>query len=152
MRPALSPRRIFVPRKSQRPTPPLRFIRGIWQTWTWGDVAERVRALACGLSSLGFKRGDNLAIIGDKTDNIQGIYGWGPKRVKKLFEAVAEDATGSLISGGISLNYVTNDATDRRAVFAAFTGCQAHQGHQPGDQVLDDLLTQRGLKPRVQGR
>ncbi len=38
---------------------------GIWQTWTWSEVAERVRALACGLAELGFKRGDNLAIIGD---------------------------------------------------------------------------------------
>jgi long-chain acyl-CoA synthetase len=38
---------------------------GIWQTWTWGQVAEEVRALACGLAELGFKRGDNLAIIGD---------------------------------------------------------------------------------------
>jgi len=38
---------------------------GIWQTWTWSGVAERVRALACGLAALGFKRGDNLAIIGD---------------------------------------------------------------------------------------
>ncbi len=38
---------------------------GIWQTWTWSEVAERVRALSCGLAELGFKRGDNLAIIGD---------------------------------------------------------------------------------------
>jgi long-chain acyl-CoA synthetase len=38
---------------------------GIWQTWTWGQVAEEVRALACGLAELGFKRGDNLAIVGD---------------------------------------------------------------------------------------
>ncbi|MBI2307191.1 MAG: AMP-binding protein [Rhodocyclales bacterium] len=38
---------------------------GIWQSWTWADVAEHVRALACGLAALGFKRGDNLAIIGD---------------------------------------------------------------------------------------
>lgn len=38
---------------------------GIWQSWTWGDVAEHVRALACGLAAMGFKRGDNLAIIGD---------------------------------------------------------------------------------------
>ena len=38
---------------------------GIWQTWTWGQVGEEVRALACGLAELGFKRGDNLAIIGD---------------------------------------------------------------------------------------
>ena len=43
---------------------------GIWQTWTWADVAERVRALACGLASLGFKRGDNLAIIGDNRPHL----------------------------------------------------------------------------------
>ena len=38
---------------------------GIWQSWTWNDVAEHVRALACGLAKMGFKRGDNLAVIGD---------------------------------------------------------------------------------------
>ena len=43
---------------------------GIWQTWTWSDVAERVRALACGLASLGFKRGDNLAIVGDNRPHL----------------------------------------------------------------------------------
>ncbi len=43
---------------------------GIWQTWSWADVAERVRALACGLAALGFKRGDNLAIIGDNRPHL----------------------------------------------------------------------------------
>ena len=38
---------------------------GIWQTWTWGQVAEEVRALACGLAAQGFRRGMHLAIIGD---------------------------------------------------------------------------------------
>ena len=38
---------------------------GIWQTWTWSQVAEEVRALACSLSQLGFQRHQNLAIIGD---------------------------------------------------------------------------------------
>ncbi len=38
---------------------------GIWQTWTWAQVAQEVRALACGLAAKGFKRGDKLAIIGD---------------------------------------------------------------------------------------
>ena len=38
---------------------------GIWQTWTWDEVAAEVRTLACGLAALGFKRGDTLAIIGD---------------------------------------------------------------------------------------
>ena len=38
---------------------------GIWQTWTWAQVADEVRTIACGLAELGFRRGDNLAIIGD---------------------------------------------------------------------------------------
>jgi long-chain acyl-CoA synthetase len=38
---------------------------GIWQTFTWGETLERVKALAGGLAALGFKRGDNLAIIGE---------------------------------------------------------------------------------------
>ena len=38
---------------------------GIWQTWTWRQVADEVRALACGLAADGFQRGMHLAIIGD---------------------------------------------------------------------------------------
>jgi long-chain acyl-CoA synthetase len=38
---------------------------GIWQTWSWLQVNEEVRALACGLAARGFKRGMHLAIIGD---------------------------------------------------------------------------------------
>jgi long-chain acyl-CoA synthetase len=38
---------------------------GIWQTWSWRQVAEEVRALACGLAAQGFRRGMHLAIIGD---------------------------------------------------------------------------------------
>ena len=38
---------------------------GIWQSWTWSQVLEEVRALACGLGALGVKRGDRVAIIGD---------------------------------------------------------------------------------------
>ncbi|HEX6137691.1 MAG TPA: AMP-binding protein [Casimicrobiaceae bacterium] len=38
---------------------------GIWQTWTWREVADEVRALACGLAAQGFGRGMHLAIVGD---------------------------------------------------------------------------------------
>ena len=38
---------------------------GIWQTSSWREVAEEVRALACGLAAQGFRRGTHLAIIGD---------------------------------------------------------------------------------------
>jgi len=37
---------------------------GIWQTWTWADVLDEVRAFAAGLSDLGLKPGDKVAIVG----------------------------------------------------------------------------------------
>jgi len=38
---------------------------GIWQTWTWSQVLDEVRAFAIGLHLLGLKRGETVAIIGD---------------------------------------------------------------------------------------
>ncbi|MBI1201695.1 MAG: AMP-binding protein [Rhodopseudomonas sp.] len=37
---------------------------GIWQTWTWAQVLEIVRAYAIGLHRLGLKRGETIAIVG----------------------------------------------------------------------------------------
>ncbi|MFC5739166.1 long-chain fatty acid--CoA ligase [Sinirhodobacter huangdaonensis] len=37
---------------------------GIWQSWTWAQANEEIRALAMGLLSLGVARGDHVAIIG----------------------------------------------------------------------------------------
>lgn len=37
---------------------------GIWQTWTWAQVLDIVRAYAFGLHRAGLKRGDTIAIVG----------------------------------------------------------------------------------------
>jgi long-chain acyl-CoA synthetase len=37
---------------------------GIWQSWSWAESAEEIRALAMGLLALGLKPGDHIAIIG----------------------------------------------------------------------------------------
>ncbi len=37
---------------------------GVWQTWTWGQVIEIVRAYAVGLHRLGLTRGETIAIVG----------------------------------------------------------------------------------------
>ncbi len=37
---------------------------GIWQSWTWSQVAEEVEALALGLVAIGVGAGDHVAIIG----------------------------------------------------------------------------------------
>lgn len=38
---------------------------GIWQEYTWQDYLDRVRDFCLGLVSLGFQRGDKIAIVGD---------------------------------------------------------------------------------------
>jgi long-chain acyl-CoA synthetase len=45
---------------------------GIWNTWTWREYRDQIRALACGLAALGFKRGDKLAIVGDNRPRLYG--------------------------------------------------------------------------------
>ena len=37
---------------------------GIWQSWTWFETQEQIRALALGFLALGVQRGDYVAIIG----------------------------------------------------------------------------------------
>ena len=39
--------------------------RGIWQSVTWAQYFDEVRALALGLAASGFKRGEHLSVIGD---------------------------------------------------------------------------------------
>jgi long-chain acyl-CoA synthetase len=48
---------------------------GIWQSWTWKEAANEVRWLACGLAARGFKRGTNLAIIGDNRPRLYWSFG-----------------------------------------------------------------------------
>jgi long-chain acyl-CoA synthetase len=43
---------------------------GIWQTWTWRQFADEVRALACALADQGLKRGDHMALVGDNRPRI----------------------------------------------------------------------------------
>ena len=38
---------------------------GIWQEYTWKDYYEHVKDFALGLHTIGFRKGDKLAIIGD---------------------------------------------------------------------------------------
>jgi long-chain acyl-CoA synthetase len=37
---------------------------GIWQSWTWGQMLDEVRAFSVGLMELGLTRGDMIAVIG----------------------------------------------------------------------------------------
>jgi len=43
---------------------------GIWLSWTWGQVAGEIRALACGMADLGISAGDKVAICGDNRPHL----------------------------------------------------------------------------------
>jgi long-chain acyl-CoA synthetase len=53
---------------------------GIWQSYSWQDYLDHVRDFALGLASLGFKRGDVMAVIGD---NRPQLY-WGMAAAQSL--------------------------------------------------------------------
>jgi len=38
--------------------------RGIWQSWTWSEVLDEIRAFSIGLQSLGLEPKDKIAIVG----------------------------------------------------------------------------------------
>ncbi|WP_342064874.1 AMP-binding protein, partial [Cupriavidus sp. OTU4895] len=59
--------RLLLEHARQRPAHPAYREKdlGIWQTHDWAQVAREVREVACGLAALGFRRGMNLAVIGD---------------------------------------------------------------------------------------
>ena len=58
--------RLLMQHAAQRPGAPAMRIKefGIWQTTTWGDMAQLVKAIAGGLHQLGLKRGEHLVVIG----------------------------------------------------------------------------------------
>ncbi|MEZ5852670.1 MAG: AMP-binding protein [Hyphomicrobiaceae bacterium] len=47
---------------------------GIWQTWTWSQVRDEVRAFSIGLGELGLKRGDKVAIIGSNRPRLYWAF------------------------------------------------------------------------------
>ena len=97
--------RLMVEHASLRPNAPATREKhlGIWQTWTWAQVADEVRAIACGLAALGFKRGMHLAIIGDN-------------RPRLYWSMTAAQALGGIAvpmyqdAPAVEFAYVLNDA------------------------------------------
>ncbi|MCW5620876.1 MAG: AMP-binding protein [Burkholderiales bacterium] len=82
---------------------------GIWQSWTWRQVADEVRNLACGLNALGFRRGENLAVIGDNRPQLYwamaAAQSLGGVPVPLYQDAVADE-----------MAYILDDADARFAV------------------------------------
>jgi long-chain acyl-CoA synthetase len=82
---------------------------GIWQSWTWMQVAEEVRALACGLAALGFERGHHLAVIGDNRPRLYRAI-TATQALRSVPVPLYQDAIAE------EMVYILNDADVRFAV------------------------------------
>jgi len=81
---------------------------GIWQTWTWSQSLEIVRAYAVGLHRLGLKRGETCGIVGGNRPklywSVMAVQALGAVPVPVYADAVADE-----------LAYVLNHAEVRFA-------------------------------------
>ncbi len=85
---------------------------GIWQTWTWSQTCDEIRAFAIGLYILGLKRGETVAIIGDNRPQLYwtlaAAQSIGAIPVPVYQDAVAAEMAYVLSHAGITFAVVEN--------------------------------------------
>ncbi len=68
---------------------------GIWQTWSWAETLDEVKALTLGLITLGLKRGDKVAIVGANRPQLywalDAIEAMGATPVPLYADSVADE-------------------------------------------------------------
>jgi long-chain acyl-CoA synthetase len=102
---------------------------GIWQTTTWSNVLIEVRSIACGLAANGFRRGMNLALIGD---NRPRLY-WATAAVQAL--------------GGVPVT-LYQDAASAEWVFV-FQNAEIEYAIAENQEQVDKLLEIRAQCPTL---
>ena len=85
---------------------------GIWQTWSWQRAATEVRHMACGLLSLGFARGQNLALISDNRPHLYmgfvAVQSVGGVPIPLYQDAVAAEMTFVIQDADIAFAFAEN--------------------------------------------
>ncbi|NQV99929.1 MAG: AMP-binding protein [Rhodospirillales bacterium] len=68
---------------------------GIWLAWSWAEIAGEIRALVCGLQTLGVERGDKVCICGDNRPHLYwaltAVQALGAVPVPVYQDSVAEE-------------------------------------------------------------
>ena len=85
---------------------------GIWQSFTWAEAREEIRALALGLKALGLAPGDRVAIIGSNRPRLYwsmvSIQSCGAVPVPVYQDSVAEEMQYVLEHAGVRFAVVEN--------------------------------------------
>src|SRR4051812_29901033 len=82
---------------------------GIWQSWTWREFADEVRALAAGLRALGLKRDEHFALVGDNRPRLYATMAagqcLGAIPVPLYQDAVAAEMAFPIQNAGIAIAF-----------------------------------------------
>ena len=78
---------------------------GIWQTWSWTELADEIRAYALGLRAIGVGRGDRVAVVGANRPRMYWTFAacqsLGAVPVPVYADSVAEEMVYVLNHAGI---------------------------------------------------
>jgi long-chain acyl-CoA synthetase len=120
---------------------------GIWQTWTWSQMLDEIRAFSVGLAELGLKRGDKFTIIGNNRPRLYWSMcagqALGAIPVPVYADAVADEMAYVLAHAEVTLAVVE----DQEQVDKIIT--VSDRLPHLGKVIYDE---QRGLKDYVHGR
>jgi long-chain acyl-CoA synthetase len=83
---------------------------GIWQSWTWAQMLEEIRAFSIGLAELGLKRGDKFTIVGSNRPRLYWAFcagqALGAVPVPVYADAVADEMAYVLAHAEVTLAVV----------------------------------------------
>lgn len=83
---------------------------GIWQSWTWREQFEEIRAFALGLSAMGVSHGDKVAVVGANRPrlywSICALQSLGAVPVPVYADAVADEMAYVLDHAGVQVAIV----------------------------------------------
>ena len=120
---------------------------GIWQTWTWAQMLEEVRAFSVGLSELGLKRGDKFTIIGNNRPRLYWAMcagqALGAVPVPVYADAVADEMAYVLAHAEVTLAVVEDQEQVDKIIAVS------DRLPKLGKVIYDEP---RGLKDYVHGR
>jgi long-chain acyl-CoA synthetase len=140
---------------------------GIWQTWTWREFADEVRAIACALAALGLERGDHFALVGDNRPRLYAtmaaVQCLGAIPVPLYQDAVAAEMAFPIDNASIALAFAEDQEqvdklleiaprcpTLERIVYDDARGLRhyAHDRLVPYDKLLADGRARLIADPR----
>ena len=103
---------------------------GIWQSWTWSDMAGEVTDLALGMIGLGLEEGDHVAII-------------GRNRPRLYFAMVAAQSAGA-----VPVPLYQDSAADEMAF--VLEHCEARMVVGEDQEQVDKVLTVKHRLPALE--